>query len=291
LPFPLTHSHPYPAFSVLLPTCPVLPLRYSLCLCNFISLSLSVCVYNVLQKENIKYFKVYRWDPEVAGQKPYMATYAVNLAECGPMMLDVLMKIKNEQDPTLTFRRSCREGICGSCAMNMNGQNGLACLTFIPKDNEAVKVYPLPHMYVLKDLVPDMTNFYTQYTSIKPWLQAGSGGATQDKEHLQVRAAEWPTWLGKGREVPCTSSPPALPPALNVSHIFSHPPLPPLFFFHTRTPMRAADHGGQEKAGRHVRVHPVRLLQHLLPLLLVELRQVPGARGADAGLQVGGRLP
>lgn len=141
------------------------------------------------QKENIKYFKVYRWDPEVAGQKPYMATYAVNLAECGPMMLDVLMKIKNEQDPTLTFRRSCREGICGSCAMNMNGQNGLACLTFIPKDNEAVKVYPLPHMYVLKDLVPDMTNFYSQYTSIKPWLQAGSGGATADKEHLQVRAA------------------------------------------------------------------------------------------------------
>ena len=153
------------------------------------SLSLARSTSRTAQKDNIKYFKVYRWDPEVAGQKPYMATYAVNLAECGPMMLDVLMKIKNEQDPTLTFRRSCREGICGSCAMNMNGQNGLACLTFIPKDNEAVKVYPLPHMYVLKDLVPDMTNFYTQYTSIKPWLQAGSGGATQDKEHLQVRAA------------------------------------------------------------------------------------------------------
>ena len=128
-----------------------------------------------------------------------MATYAVNLAECGPMMLDVLMKIKNEQDPTLTFRRSCREGICGSCAMNMNGQNGLACLTFIPKDNEAVKVYPLPHMYVLKDLVPDMTNFYTQYTSIKPWLQAGSGGATADKEHLQVRTPAFCMPVGTAR--------------------------------------------------------------------------------------------
>jgi succinate dehydrogenase/fumarate reductase-like Fe-S protein len=132
---------------------------------------------------------VYRWDPEVAGQKPYMATYAVNLAECGPMMLDVLMKIKNEQDPTLTFRRSCREGICGSCAMNMNGQNGLACLTFIPKDSEATKVYPLPHMHVLKDLVPDMTNFYKQYTSIQPWLQAKEGGSVEDKEHRQVRGA------------------------------------------------------------------------------------------------------
>ena len=101
------------------------------------------------------------------------------------MMLDVLMKIKNEQDPTLTFRRSCREGICGSCAMNMNGQNGLACLTFIPKDAEAVKVYPLPHMYVLKDLVPDMTNFYKQYKSIQPWLQPSADPGAAAAEHLQ----------------------------------------------------------------------------------------------------------
>ena len=104
---------------------------------------------------------------------------------CGPMMLDVLMKIKNEQDPTLTFRRSCREGICGSCAMNINGQNGLACLTFIPKEANAVKIYPLPHMYVLKDLVPDMTNFYKQYSSIKPWLQAEGVTSESAAEHLQ----------------------------------------------------------------------------------------------------------
>ena len=91
------------------------------------------------------------------------------------MVLDALLKIKNEQDPTLTFRRSCREGICGSCAMNIDGANGLACLTFITKgEAEPHKIYPLPHMYVLKDLVPDMTNFYAQYKSIKPWLQAGS---------------------------------------------------------------------------------------------------------------------
>ena len=120
-----------------------------------------------------KYFKIYRWDPNVAGQKPYVATYALNLAETGPMVLDALLKIKNEQDPTLTFRRSCREGICGSCAMNIDGANGLACLTFIAKgDAEPHKIYPLPHMDVMKDLVPDMSNFYSQYKSIKPWLQA-----------------------------------------------------------------------------------------------------------------------
>lgn len=126
----------------------------------------------------VKYFKIYRWDPEAKGQKPYMATYAVNLEECGPMVLDALLKIKNEQDPTLTFRRSCREGICGSCAMNIDGANGLACLTFINKYEfgEATKIYPLPHMSVVKDLVPDMTNFYRQYSSIKPWLQTKEGG-------------------------------------------------------------------------------------------------------------------
>ena len=100
------------------------------------------------------------------------------------MMLDALLKIKNDQDPTLTFRRSCREGICGSCAMNIDGANGLACLTFIKKgDAEPHKIYPLPHMYVVKDLVPDMSNFYKQYKSIKPWLQASAAD-----EAKQVRA-------------------------------------------------------------------------------------------------------
>lgn len=120
----------------------------------------------------VKQFKLYRWNPEVDNQKPYIATYEVDLNTCGPMVLDALMKIKNEQDPTITFRRSCREGICGSCAMNIDGKNGLACLTFIRPDTEPVKIYPLPHMHVLKDLVPDMTNFYKQYKSIKPWLHA-----------------------------------------------------------------------------------------------------------------------
>jgi succinate dehydrogenase (ubiquinone) iron-sulfur subunit len=121
----------------------------------------------------LKYFKIYRWSPEVLGQKPYLATYPVKLSECGPMVLDALVKIKNEQDPGLTFRRSCREGICGSCAMNINGTNTLACLSYIDKSStKPTKIYPLPHMYVVKDLVTDMSNFYEQYKSIEPWLHA-----------------------------------------------------------------------------------------------------------------------
>ncbi|RZF32479.1 hypothetical protein LSTR_LSTR011333 [Laodelphax striatellus] len=89
---------------------------------------------------------------------------------CGPMVLDALIKIKNEVDPTLTFRRSCREGICGSCAMNISGTNTLACITNIdPNLSAPQKIYPLPHQYVIKDLVPDMNNFYAQYKMIKPW--------------------------------------------------------------------------------------------------------------------------
>merc|ERR1711865_534110 len=113
-----------------------------------------------LLAERIKYFKVYRWDPEIENQKPYLSTYPINLNDCGPMVLDALIKIKNEQDPTLTFRRSCREGICGSCAMNIDGTNTLACLCYIDAKGEednsgkATKIYPLPHMYVIKDLVP-----------------------------------------------------------------------------------------------------------------------------------------
>ena len=88
------------------------------------------------------------------------------------MILDVLIKIKNEQDPTLTFRRSCREGICGSCSMCIDGKNNLACLSRVDEDLSKVsKVYPLPHMYVIKDLVPDLTNFYAQYKAVEPWLQ------------------------------------------------------------------------------------------------------------------------
>ena len=115
-----------------------------------------------------KFFSIYRWNPS-SNLKPAMQKYNVDITKCGPMILDVLIKIKNEIDPTLTFRRSCREGICGSCSMNINGVNTLACLCKIPSSKE-VKIYPLPHMYVLKDLVPDMSNFYEQHKSVQPYL-------------------------------------------------------------------------------------------------------------------------
>lgn len=131
-------------------------------------------------------FSIYRWDPDV-NAKPHLQTYEINLNDCGPMVLDALIKIKNDVDPTLTFRRSCREGICGSCAMNINGANGLACLTKILDDpNTPTPITPLPHMFVVKDLVVDMTNFYQQYKSIEPWLKTKAKPAN-GKENLQTK--------------------------------------------------------------------------------------------------------
>ncbi|KAL1956169.1 hypothetical protein VTO42DRAFT_7604 [Malbranchea cinnamomea] len=119
-----------------------------------------------------KTFKIYRWNPDKPTEKPYMQEYTIDLNKTGPMVLDALIRIKNEYDPTLTFRRSCREGICGSCAMNIDGVNTLACLCRISPDNtKETRIYPLPHTYVVKDLVPDLTYFYKQYKSIKPYLQ------------------------------------------------------------------------------------------------------------------------
>lgn len=135
--------------------------------------------------KKVKQFKIYRWNPEQANVKPYLQTYEVDLNTCGPMVLDALIKIKNEIDPTLTFRRSCREGICGSCAMNINGTNNLACISKIDKDSDKpIQIYPLPHMFVIKDLVPDMNNFYKQYQSIEPWLQNDQDEVNR-KQNLQ----------------------------------------------------------------------------------------------------------
>jgi succinate dehydrogenase / fumarate reductase iron-sulfur subunit len=133
---------------------------------------------------NIKTFKIYRWNPD-DDHNPRTDTYEVDLDTCGPMVLDALIKIKNEMDSTLTFRRSCREGICGSCAMNIDGINTLACICKIPEDKkDEVKIYPLPHMPVVKDLVPDQTHLYAQYESVQPWLQADST-TPPDRERLQ----------------------------------------------------------------------------------------------------------
>jgi succinate dehydrogenase / fumarate reductase iron-sulfur subunit len=130
-------------------------------------------------------FRVYRWDPD-SGQTPRMDTYEIDLDKCGPMVLDALIYIKNDIDATLTFRRSCREGICGSCAMNIDGTNTLACTKPIEEVKDEVRIYPLPHMAVCKDLVPDLTHFHAQYASIKPWLQADTQ-PPRDRERLQSK--------------------------------------------------------------------------------------------------------
>ena len=120
---------------------------------------------------NVRRLLVYRYDPDNE-DNPRMDSYEVDMDSCGPMVLDALIKIKNEIDPSLSFRRSCREGICGSCAMNIDGTNELACMQAIDDFKGDIKVYPLPHLPVIKDLIPDMSNFYAQYASIKPWLQS-----------------------------------------------------------------------------------------------------------------------
>jgi len=132
-----------------------------------------------------KRVQVYRWDPDT-DENPRVDSYEIDLDKCGPMVLDAIIHIKNNIDSTLTFRRSCREGICGSCAMNIGGTNTLACTKAIDEYEGDIKIYPLPHMEVVKDLVPDMTHFYAQYASIKPWLQADTP-APPDRERLQSK--------------------------------------------------------------------------------------------------------
>ncbi|WP_370310983.1 succinate dehydrogenase iron-sulfur subunit [Salipiger bermudensis] len=120
--------------------------------------------------EKTRDFKIYRYDPE-SGEGPRWDHYTVDMGDCGPMLLDALIWIKNNVDATLTFRRSCREGICGSCAMNIDGINTLACIYGLDEISGDVKIYPLPHMPVVKDLIPDLTHFYAQHASIMPWLE------------------------------------------------------------------------------------------------------------------------
>ena len=128
-------------------------------------------------------YRIYRFDPE-SGKNPRIDTYFVDVKDCGPMVLDALIWIKNKIDPTLTFRRSCREGVCGSCSMNIDGTNGLACTRGMDEIKGTIRIYPLPHLPVVKDLVPDLTVFYAQYASIEPWLQTDS--APPEKEWRQT---------------------------------------------------------------------------------------------------------
>jgi succinate dehydrogenase / fumarate reductase iron-sulfur subunit len=136
--------------------------------------------------KRVRTFRIYRFDP-ASGERPRVDSYDVDMDSCGPMVLDALLKIKNEIDPTLSLRRSCREGICGSCAMNIDGANTLACTKACDDvKHSTVSIYPLPHMEVLKDLVTDLTNFYAQYAAVKPWLQTRTP-PPPDRERLQSK--------------------------------------------------------------------------------------------------------
>lgn len=136
-----------------------------------------------------KKFDIYRYDPTNSDyMTPFMMTYHINLKECGPMVLDALIKIKDEMDATLSFRRSCREGICGSCSMNINGKNTLACLAYIDTDCSApTLIRPLPFFQVLRDLVVDMTNFYSQYKAITPYLKRKTPKVTFNSQRPKMR--------------------------------------------------------------------------------------------------------
>jgi succinate dehydrogenase / fumarate reductase, iron-sulfur subunit len=133
----------------------------------------------------LRTFRIYRFDPDAEGN-PRLDTFQLDMKTTGPMVLDALIQIKSTQDSSLAFRRSCREGICGSCAMNINGVNRLACTTASEDLRGDVRIYPLPHMPVVKDLVPDLTNFYAQYAAVKPWLQTRTP-APPDKERRQSK--------------------------------------------------------------------------------------------------------
>ena len=137
--------------------------------------------------KNLRTFKVYLYDPDT-DENPRLDSYDVDMDTCGPMVLDALLKIKDETDQTLTLRRSCREGICGSCSMNIDGRNTLACLKPIEECKGDVKVYPLPHMPVIKDLVPDLRHAFDQYASIKPWVQNNDAPKRERKQSQEERA-------------------------------------------------------------------------------------------------------
>jgi succinate dehydrogenase iron-sulfur subunit len=139
--------------------------------------------------KRVRNFKIYRWNPE-DGRNPRLDTYEIDLDSCGPMVLDALVKIKNEIDTTLTFRRSCREGVCGSCAMNIDGTDWLACTRPIDEIRGDVRIYPLPHMPVIKDLVPDLTHVLAQYRAIKPWLQAESAPPPDGERRQSIAERE-----------------------------------------------------------------------------------------------------
>ena len=190
--------------------------------------------------KNTRRFRIYRFDPS-AGARPRIDSYQLDMANCAPMVLDALLKIKNEIDPTLSLRRSCREGICGSCAMNINGLNTLACTKACSElGGGDISIYPLPHLPVLKDLVTDLSNFYAQYAAVKPWLQT-STPTPPDRERLQSKQEQQRIDLERSLEYPENSAGRrmqtefiAVPQGWNAGQVIDYmrdtPDLPPRFY-------------------------------------------------------------
>ena len=134
--------------------------------------------------KNLRKVNIYRWDPST-GENPRIDTYEVDMDNCPSKVLDLLNKIKNEIDPSIAYRRSCAHGVCGSCAMNMDGKNGLACTKAHAEIKGDINIYPLPHLKVLKDLIGDLSTLYKQYESVEPWLKNSSNKS--DKENIQSK--------------------------------------------------------------------------------------------------------
>ena len=141
-----------------------------------------------LDREILKKVHVYRWNPE--NRNPRIDTFEVDLENCGPKVLDILFKIKNEIDPSLAFRRSCAHGVCGSCAMNVDGKNTLSCIKAHNEINGDLNIYPLPHLKVLKDLIGDLTTLYKQYKSIEPWLKTEKQKKEKDEIYQSQKKIE-----------------------------------------------------------------------------------------------------
>jgi len=135
------------------------------------------------ESQNIKKINIYRWDPDKK-ENPKIDTFEVDITKCGNKVLDILNKIKNEIDPSLTYRRSCAHGVCGSCAMNVDGINTLSCMKSHKDINGDINIYPLPHLKVIKDLVADLSTLYRQYDSIEPWLK------TKDQKFKQTEVKQ-----------------------------------------------------------------------------------------------------
>ena len=136
--------------------------------------------------QKLKKINIYRWDPD-KNKNPTIDTFEIDLDKCGQMVLDALILIKDQIDSSLTFRRSCREGVCGSCSMNIDGRNTLACQKNIKEIKGEINIFPLNHLPVIKDLVVDLKHAFNQLEFIEPWLQNNLGKPSSSEQTQSIK--------------------------------------------------------------------------------------------------------